>query len=226
MPAALAVMTRSTSDPRIKSRLAESVPLVDDRRELALAFLDDLIDRGQALPGVRVRVAVTPPLEGLRVDRPSLPADLFLPQRGTSVAERQRHVFEDLAASGFGQVVLICGSVPDLPTDHLLRAFAALSESSAMAVVGPSESGACYLIGLTVERGAVPDVFSGVRWDSPYAAEDFARVCEQGGRTVRRIDAWNDVASPSDLESLTNRLRYAPDSARHTAAALKTLKRL
>jgi glycosyltransferase A (GT-A) superfamily protein (DUF2064 family) len=226
MPPSLVIMTRSTSDPRIKERLAPSLPSNDARRDLALAFLDDLAERAKGLPGVRLRLAVTPPIEGLRVDRSALPADTFLVQRGTSLGERQLHVFEDLAASGFRHVVMIGSSLPDLPADILARAFAILDAEPATVVVGPSDSGACYLIGANVERGAVPDLFTSVRWDSPYALDDLTYVCEGAGRKLLRLDVWNAVVAPTDLDLLVTRLRFSPETASHTAGALKLLKLL
>lgn len=226
MPAALVIMTRSTSDPRIKARLAPAVPQGGGRRDLALAFIDDLADRCKAMPGVRLRLAVTPPVEGLRVDRPLLPADTFLAQRGASQGERQFHVFEDLATSGFLRIVMIGSSLPDVPLGYLGRAFAILEDAPTAVVVGPSDNGACYLIGANVEPGAVPDLFSGVRWDSPYAIDDLADTCAGAGREIKRLDTWNAVIAPSDLDLLATRLRFAPDTARHTAAALRTLKLL
>jgi glycosyltransferase A (GT-A) superfamily protein (DUF2064 family) len=226
MPSALVIMTRSTSDPRIKERLAPSVPTVDARRDLALAFIDDLSVRARAMPGIRLRLAVTPPVEGLRVDRPTVPADTFLVQRGMSLGERQFHVFEDLAASGFRRVVMIGSSMPDLSQDILARAFAVLGEHPSNVVVGPSDSGACYLIGASVARGAVPDLFTSVRWDSPYALDDLAYVCGRAGKRLERLDVWNAVVAPSDLEQLATRLRFAPETAPHTADALRSLRLL
>jgi glycosyltransferase A (GT-A) superfamily protein (DUF2064 family) len=217
-------MTRSTSDPRIKERLAPVVPSEEGRRNLALAFIDDLAERSRALPGVRLRVAVTPPVEGLRVDRPSLPADTFVVQRGASLGERQRHVFEDLAASGFDRVVMVASSVPDVPLDFLRQAFAALAGASPAMVVGPTGSGGCYLIGARVAYGAVPDLFTGVRWGTPHAIDDFAAACAGAGRELHRLDVCDAVVSPADLDLLATRLRFAPDTAKHTAEVLKELK--
>src|ERR1700731_2255283 len=101
MVSALTILTRSPSDPRTKTRLSARIPSDAGRRELVLAFLADLIGRGDGLPGVAVRLAVTAPVEGLRFARPSLPGDSLLAQRGATLEERLRHVLEDLAARGF-----------------------------------------------------------------------------------------------------------------------------
>lgn len=224
MSSVIAIMTRSPSDPRIKARLIPRIPSEEARSDLALAFLDDLMDRCRALPGVLLRLAVTPPVEGLRVHRPNLPADAFLPQRGGGLHERQRHVFEDLATSGFTHAVLIGSDLPDLPVDYLEQALVVLNESASTVVLGPSDDGGCYLIGLRLTaQGPVPDLFSGVRWESPHAQDDLNRACERIGLTVRWLPAWNDVDAPDDVDLLAGRLRYAPDAAPHTAGVMRRL---
>lgn len=219
---AVAIMTRSPSDPRIKLRLVPSVPSEQARRELALAFLDDIAERCAALPDVLRRVAVTPPAEGLRVHRPGWPAESIVAQRGSALGERLQHVCEDLAASGFANIVLIGSDVPDLPVAHVEQALAFLREPRT-AVVGPSDDGACYLIGLTVAPGDVPDVFSAVRWESPHSEDDLCRALARVGLTVKHVRPWNDVDTPHDLDQLAGRLRYAPGAAPHTAEVLRRL---
>jgi len=221
--AALAIMIQSTSDPRIYARLAGRIPSEEGRRELALAFLDDLIDRCRALPGVSLRLAVTPPVEGVRLDRPLLPPETCLPQRGASVADRRRHVYDDLAVSGFTRIVMIGGDAPDLPLESLRQAFEALARDPAPVVLGPSASGGCYLIGASAASG-VPDIFSNVRWGTPFTSDDVTHACARLGLAVHRLEPWNDVNAPGDLRLLAARLHYAPAVAPHTSAMLRKLR--
>ena len=221
---ALAIMTRSTSDPRLKAPLATRIPALRNRCELALGFIDDLADRCRALPDVSLRLAVTPPVAGLRVDRSGLAGETFLTQRGASLADRQRHVFEDLAASGFTRIVLIGANIPDVPLDHLRQAFDALVPDASVVALGPTDVGGCYLIGMSVRPGSVlDDVFSPVRWNSPYAADDLTSAAARLGLSVRRLERWNRVDAPDDLDGLVTRLRHAPEAAPHTAAVLRKL---
>jgi glycosyltransferase A (GT-A) superfamily protein (DUF2064 family) len=223
MSPVLVITIQSTSDPRIYGRLAGRIPAVEGRRDLALAFLDDLIDRCGALPGVSLRLAATPPAESVRLDRPLLPPDTFLAQRGTAVGDRRRHVFEDLATSGFTRIVMLGGDAPDLPLEYLEQAFEALAADPAPIVLGPSHSGGCYLIGASVAAG-VPDVFSGVRWGGPFTIDDLTQVSARLGLAVHRLDQWNDVNAPDDLQLLAARLHYAPDAAPHTSVMLRKLR--
>lgn len=222
MSGVVAIMMRSPSDPRILARLAPRLPGEHERRDLALAGLDDLVDRVEAMPGVLARVAVTPPVEGLRVHRPELPASACLAQRGAGVAERLRHLFEDLGAAGFTRALAIVRDVPDLPAGHLEQALAWLDRGHT-GVIGPSDNGACYAIGLTIASGAVPDVCSDVRWDTPHAQDDAARACARAGLDVKYLSGWPEVDAPADLDLLAGRLRYAPQAAPKTAAVLRRL---
>jgi glycosyltransferase A (GT-A) superfamily protein (DUF2064 family) len=70
----------------------------------------------------------------------------------------------------------------------------------------------------------VPDLFSGVRWTSPYTIDDLMDVAARLGLPVHRLDQWNDVNAPDDLQLLAGRLHYAPDAAPHTSVILRRLK--
>jgi glycosyltransferase A (GT-A) superfamily protein (DUF2064 family) len=223
MPSVVAITTRSTSDPRIKEAIEPRVPLPPARRDLALAFLDDLIEQCLAIPKLAIRLAVTPPVEGLRVSRPALPAETFLPQRGAGIGGRRLHIFEDLFASGFTRAVIIRSDLPDLPADRLATAVARLHEGPQTAVIGPSDRGGCYLFGLALAPGAVPDLVSGVRWQTPHECADLYAACGHAGFTVSTLDRWNEVNSPEDFDRLVARLRESPDAAPHTAEALRAL---
>ncbi|NQW03266.1 MAG: hypothetical protein HQ485_04495 [Acidobacteria bacterium] len=99
MSTVIAILTRSSADPGMKARLAPVLTDVDSRREVALAFLDDLVAKVATLADVSLRVAVTPPVDGFRMDRPSILWHQLLPQRGTSLGERLQHVIEDLVSA-------------------------------------------------------------------------------------------------------------------------------
>ncbi len=223
MSIAIAILTRSSADPRMKARLAPVLPDPDHRRDVALAFLDDLVERAAAQPGVTVKVAVTPPLEGLRMDRPSLLWHQLLLQRGATFGERLHHVLEDLANAGFHQIVMLGADVPDLPPSCLEEAVQALTSDPATVVCGPSGDGSCYLLGLTVHDHRVPDLFSPVRWSTPHMLEDTEAAAVAHGLRVHRVGEWHDVDTPEDLQTLADRLRHAPSTAPHTAAILQSL---
>lgn len=226
MSVAVAILTRSPADPRLKQRLAPVLADAEARREVALAFLDDLVERVNALPDVTLKVAVTPPVEGLRMMRPSIPWNSLLPQRGVTLGERLQHVIDDLVAAGFSQVVLVGNDVPDVPVSCLQEAVRTLEEQPHAVVTGPSGDGSYYLLGVTARSGRVPDLLSQVRWGTPDMLTDTEAAAQGQGLTVHRVADWHDIDTPEDLAALVERLRGNPDAAPYTADTLRRLQLL
>jgi glycosyltransferase A (GT-A) superfamily protein (DUF2064 family) len=224
MSAVIAILTRSPSDPRLKARLAPVVPDSQQRLDLVLAFLDDLVERVGAIDGLALKVAVTPPLEGLRLARPWIRWDQLLLQRGSTFGERLRHVFEDLATAGFTQIILLGADVPDLPRAALDDAVARLTSDPHGVVTGPSGDGSFYLLGLTVHNHVVPELFAQARWATPHMLEDVEAAAVTHGLTVSRTMDWHDVDTPEDVRALADRVRSAPETAKATAERLRELK--
>lgn len=226
MPVAIAILTRSPADPRLKQRLAPVLAEAEARREVALAFLDDLVARVNTIPGVTLRVAVTLPVEGLRMTRPSIAWNTLLPQRGVTLGERLQHVIDDLVAAGFSQVVLVGNDVPDVPVTCLQEAVRILQEQPQAVVTGPSGDGSYYLLGVTARSGRVPDLLSQVRWGTPDMLNDTEAAALGQGLTVHRVADWHDIDTPEDLAALVERLRANPAAAPHTADTLRRLQLL
>lgn len=223
MSVVVAILTRSPSDPRLKERIGPAVPDRDHRRDLVLAFLDDLLERTSVLSDVTVRVAVTPPLEGLRIARAWIPGNRLVLQRGVTFGDRLRHVFEDLAAAGFQQIVLLGVDVPDLPPAEIDAALRLVREDARTVVTGPSGDGSFYLLGMTVTNRMVPDLFTDVRWGTPHMLDDVEARARAAGLMIARTADWHDVDTPEDVQALTDRLRVAPATAPHTAVVLRTI---
>jgi len=223
---AVAILTRSPSDPRLKQRLAPVLVDAEARRDVALAFLDDLVARVNSIPGATLKVAVTPPVEGLRMARPSIPWNTLLPQRGVSLGDRLQHVIADLVAMGFSQVLLLGNDVPDVPAACLQEAVRILQEQPQAVVTGPSGDGSYYLLGVTARSGRVPDLLSKVRWGTPDMLNDTEAAAQGQGLTVHRVADWHDIDTPEDLAALVDRLRGNPAAAPHTAETLRRLQLL
>lgn len=222
-PTVIAILTRSPADPRLKARIAPVVPDTDQRRDLVLAFIDDLMARAGEVPDTTWKIAVTPPLEGLRLARPWIPFHQILLQRGATFGDRLRHVVQDLAHAGFRHIVLLGADVPDLPPRILADAVRATHADAGAIVTGPSGDGSFYLLGMTIERNTIPDLFSATRWGTPHMLDDVEAAAIAHARRVVRVDSWHDVDTPQDVQELADRLRLAPATAPRTAEALSTI---
>ena len=224
MSAVIVILTRSPSDPRLKARIAPVVPDSHQRLDLVLAFLDDLVERVGAVEGAALKVAVTPPLEGLRLVRPWIRWDQLLLQRGATFGDRLRNVFVDLDAAGFTRIILLGADVPDLPAAALEDAVRRLAADPHPVVTGPSGDGSFYLLGLTVHNHVVPELFDKARWGTPHMLEDVEAAAVAHGLTVGRTMDWHDVDTPEDVRELADRVRSAPTTAKATAEMLRELK--
>ena len=212
---------------RIKTRLASSVRTESDRLALYTAFLADTIRAGRTVAGVTLRVAYTP--EGGRDGFAALGVndDELMPQRGANLGERERYLFEDLFAAGFGKVVVLGSDVPTLPVSHLSDAVARLGASSPSVVLGPSEDGGYYLIALSASApgGPLPDLFTKVRWGTASALDDTVRAARTAGLRVELLPGWYDVDDEQGMARLRADIADPRQAARasQTAAVLRRM---
>ena len=199
----VAIMARSPDGARApKTRLRHAIPAESDRRRLYAAFLADTVATCRTLPDTALRIAYAPDggTDGfgpLGIDD----ADL-LAQRGDDLGARERNLFADLFAAGFTRVVLIGSDLPTLPAAHVAEALARLKPATV--TLGPAADGGYYLIGLTAPGpgGAIPDLFTHIRWGTSTAFDDTVRAAARAGIAVERIPMWYDVDDADGLARL------------------------
>ncbi len=117
---------------------------------------------------------------------------------------------EEAFSRGAGRALIVGTDHPTLPADRLERAFRLLS--SVDLVLGPSDDGGYYAVGL--RRGAWPDaadLFRGVPWSTARVLEVTRARAEALGLSRRELAEWYDVDRPSELERLR---RDAEDDSR------------
>jgi rSAM/selenodomain-associated transferase 1 len=122
---------------------------------------------------------------------------LFLAQRGATLGERMSHGVSDLLARGFGRVVLVGSDLPTLPAAYVVDGLERLAGHHTQSLVlGPSDDGGYYLIGLTQ---VYDELFAGMPWGT---AEVFHRTQEAARAlrlTVELLPRWYDVDRAADL---------------------------
>lgn len=227
---ALVVMARSPEGglDAIKTRLARAVPDRRDRAQLYRAFLADTLRACRRVEAT-LRVAYTPEGGTAGFAALGVTAEELLPQRGVDLGERERAIFEDLFASGFEAVVLVGSDLPTLPGRYLVRALAVLRSYRPRLVLGPTEDGGYYLIGLArpdrVGASSIPDVFTGIRWSTPFALADTLARAAATGWPVTLLPPWYDVDDEVGLERLRTALRH-PATRRRAPATMAALQAL
>jgi rSAM/selenodomain-associated transferase 1 len=147
-------------------------------------------------------------------------------QRDGDLGARMRHAIGTCLGDGSDRVVLIGSDLPGLPADRLMSAVAALAEPADV-VLGPSEDGGYYLVGVSRTRSeaALEALFEGVPWGTPEVlATTLARV-RAAGLCVALVAPWFDVDSPEDLARVCG--DGTPGSALRTRAwAAGSVRRL
>ncbi len=223
---AVVIMARSPSaGTPPKTRLADAVPGAADRRRLYAAFLADTIAACRTIEGAALRIAYTPDGGSAGLRELGAGDGELLPQRGADLGDRERAVFDDLFAAGFDTVVMIGSDLPTLPPGHVRAAIDRVSPHAV--VLGPSDDGGYYLIGLAAPPAGmpVPDVFSGIRWSTPAALDDTYAAASRAGLGVVLVPGWHDVDDAAGLARLRAELRRAGTRARApvTARALDAI---
>ncbi len=180
-------MVKEPRPGRVKTRLGADIGMVAAawwfRHQVAR------LSRNVRDPRWDMVLAVSPDVEGLasRV----WPSDLPRVAQGRGdLGDRMGRMLR-LPAD---RVCVIGADIPGIRRHHIARAFAALGDADA--VLGPSEDGGYWLIGM--KRGAArAGLFQGVRWSSAHALSD--TVTSLRGQKVARVDILRDVDTVRDL---------------------------
>jgi glycosyltransferase A (GT-A) superfamily protein (DUF2064 family) len=121
------------------------------------------------------------------------------------------------------RVILLAADNPTLPPACLREALAALERDDV--VLGPTEDGGYYLIGL---RQPVAGLFSGIPWSTGETARATAAAAQRLGLRLHQLPQWYDLDVPADLRRLEKPSDPAvgphglePWPARHVRAVLK-----
>lgn len=216
-PIAVVVFAKAPRPGAVKTRLCPPLSPVAAAR-LYRCFLLDTLDRVQALPGITPAVAYAP-RSARAFFATARPGMLLIPQGGGDLGTRMARVLERLLGRGFAAVLIIGTDSPTLPRSHLRAAVRLLGRPGADGVVGPSEDGGYYLIGL---RAPCPALFTGVSWStSRVLAQTLARA-RRAGRRLRLLPRWYDVDTVADLRRLAAELRRPREPAPRTRRLLGT----
>ncbi len=208
----VAIMAKAPLAGDVKTRLCPPLR-VPEAAALYRAFLCDKIEQVRSLESAGHAIAFTPEHERGTFEELA-PDFTLIPQRGADLGGRLAATFEQLFARGHAGVLLIDSDTPTLPTAFLFEALQLIAKPETDLVLGPSEDGGYYLIGLRARR---PELFEGVPWSTPAVVPETIRRARVLGLAVARLPRWFDVDTDSDLARLRDSMAtIAGASARHT----------
>jgi len=217
-PPAVAVMAKVPGATPVKSRLHGALT---PERATALyrCFLLDRLDALAAVPDVAPVIAFSPPEARARMAALAPPGFRLLAQEGDDLGARLARLFARLLADGHHGALAVDSDSPTLPMAYVAEAASALVRAEADVVIGPSDDGGYYLIGV---RTPQPRLFDAVPWSTPETRAATVSRARQLGLSVRMLPSWFDVDTEADLRRLRADLAGRATPAR-TAAFVRTI---
>jgi hypothetical protein len=200
---ALAIMTKAPRAGTVKTRLQP--PLTPaEAAELNICFLHDIADAilevGEHAKGVGV---FTPPgsekeYEGV------LPSHFdLIPQRGDGFGERLTNAADDLLHLGFESCCLINSDSPTATVEAFREAVAQLQDADNRIVLGPSDDGGYYLIGM---RKLNRHLFEEIDWSTERVFAQTDERAREVGLNVHVLPKFYDVDDGATLRRLCEEL--------------------
>ena len=133
-----------------------------------------------------------------------LPDDfILLPQRGDKFGERLYFAVEDLFKCGFESVCLIDSDSPTVPAQNFAKAVELLSTSTDRVVLGPSDDGGYYLIGVKQQHR---HLFEQIDWSTERVLNQTIQRATEIGLEVKLLPTGYDVDDDASLRRLCDEL--------------------
>ncbi len=145
---ALAIMTKAPRAGEVKTRLTPPLT-AEEAAALNICFLRDTARAILGAGGSARGIACYTPADAEAIYEEIFPPDFqLLAQRGNGLTERLIFAVTDFLAAGFSSVCLIGSDSPIVPSSAYEEAVRILSLPNDCLVLGPSDDGGYYLIGL------------------------------------------------------------------------------
>jgi len=198
-PIVVVIMAKMPQAGTVKTRLCPPLSPVE-ATALYESFLRDKIAQIRALRGVTPALAYTP-LESRAFFEALAPDFVLLPQQGADLTARLLHTFQHLFTVGYTGVIATDSDSPTLPVACLEQAVAHCASPQTELVLGPSDDGGYYLIGL---RQLHRTLFEDMPWSTSVVYVETLRRAAAQGLRVASLPAWFDVDTATDLARLRN----------------------
>lgn len=214
MRQAFVMMAKAPRPGDVKTRLCPPLSLAA-AAALYRGFLLDTAAKIATLRPVQPVISYAPASE--RAFFASIVPDWrHLPQSGRDLGDRMHHCFTHLLSHGYDHVLLTGSDLPTLPLCVFQLAVQLAASPRADVILGPSEDGGYYLIGL---RTPCPGLFEAMTWSTPDVLAETVRRAADLGLRIAYLPTWYDIDTPADLTRLQTALtRPYAHALRHTRA--------
>jgi uncharacterized protein len=200
---ALAIMTKAPRAGAVKTRLQPPLT-AEEAAELNVCFLRDIaaviVSSGGESKGIGVFTPAGSESEYANV----LPSDFVLiPQRGDSFGERLTNAVTDLLRVGFESCCLINSDSPTVTADAFRQAVVKLQRADNRIVLGPSDDGGYYLIGM---RKVYRRLFEEIDWSTERVFAQTLNRARELSLSVHILPKFYDIDDSTALRRLCDEL--------------------
>jgi rSAM/selenodomain-associated transferase 1 len=199
---AMAIMAKAPRAGKVKTRLAPPLTL-EQSAALNICFLKDTAEGLAEVVGADGMVCYTPVGDEAAFDGLLPESFRLIAQRGDTFGERLLAAAEDILACGYGSVCLIDSDSPTVPKAAFEQAVWELAREGDRVVLGPSQDGGYYLIGLKKAHAAV---FEEITWSTASVCEETMARAREAGLEVVMLPLWYDVDDSATLAVLRDEL--------------------
>ncbi len=125
-----------------------------------------------------------------------MPKSQIFYQSGEGLGMRMRNAFEQVFQLGFGPAIIIGTDNIEIRPEHLSRAFDVLQSSDT--VIGPSNDGGYYLLGMNSFQA---QLFQDISWSSSVVLEQSIEKIVNSGLSYRLLPELVDIDEYEDLQA-------------------------
>lgn len=198
---ALAVMAKAPRPGKVKTRLQPPLT-AEEAAALNVCFLrDTALNLAEVVSGGGAQglICYTPVGDEEAFDGLLPEGFALVAQRGDGFGERLHLAATDILACGFGAVCLIDSDSPTVPTAAFAAAVEALRAPGDRVVLGGSDDGGYYLIGLK-QAHAAP--FERITWSTGSVLAETVERVHEAGLQLTELPVWYDVDDGATLRLL------------------------
>ena len=190
--AILCIFAKPPVPGKVKTRL---IPAVNSAQaaQLAAAFLEDVVDTCRQIPSTQTIIAT----DGDWAKNLAPPADVERWQQGCGdLGNRMQRILEKALESA-PLAIAIGADVPIISEEIILDAIEKLDQTDA--VIGPSEDGGYYLLGLSKSQ---PGLLENLPWSQPHTRSATLDRLKNQKFSVSQTQMLFDIDTPADLKRL------------------------
>ena len=206
---ALAIITKAPRAGQVKTRLTPPLT-AEEAAALNVCFLRDISATIGKVGGNARGIGCYTPVGSEGTYRDIFPVEFeLLAQRDGDLSQRLVGAIEDLIAVGFASVCLINSDSPTALASVFAEAVRVLSSPNEDVVLGPSDDGGYYMIGIKKPH---PRMFEAIDWSTDRVCAQTLERAAEIGLDVRLLNGCYDVDDRRTLHRLCADLLDQNDS--------------